>query len=559
MSLATRMQERAKNQKIKEAQTIKLYRDDKNFRADQLIDAWSQVPEIGSGLKGMPLTEARNVAIMLDRQTNFMQSLKESQLATALNDFTPENMLRLVRLSMPNIIRNKVFTEFALETTKDSIKYVKPVFSKTANGKVLNDKANGDGNDPFDYDKDGSNNAEDYRKALYEETRDRYAHELANGIVTEVNKAEGEYKVAFTKTVDNDLSGKWGEDGSLYVDGYVTIYYGKKNATNREADRFEQNVIAIQDRESKGFFAAKGFSIVQTGFDKGVFSFTIKGTEDDTTAILADKDNAVFAFGRYNSEGDFAGDWLGEVEIRMAEYMFKPSATAIGVTWSQLSELTLDTSFNVAADEFLVTAAAQHIRAALDFRAIKYAYNVAKTNSAKNPNYYYEFDAGGLGYNNKDQTTKEGYIHNAQTFVSAIGTIGDVMYDEINRGGVSRLVGGPSACTYAQLCTLYNSKNKQVANGAHQFGEIDGIPMFKVPSSVIPTDEFLCVWKNDECENDVSIAFGTLVPFFSTGVIQRKNFYKEAGIASWGDYAVLNKRYLAVIKIKNIKDINRIN
>jgi hypothetical protein len=40
-----------------------------------------------------------------------MQGLRESQLATALNDFTPENMLRLVRLAMPNIIRNKVFNK----------------------------------------------------------------------------------------------------------------------------------------------------------------------------------------------------------------------------------------------------------------------------------------------------------------------------------------------------------------------------------------------------------------------------------------------------------------
>jgi hypothetical protein len=47
----------------------------------------------------MPLAEARNVAINLDRQTSFMRNLKESQLSTALNDFTPENMLRLVRLA----------------------------------------------------------------------------------------------------------------------------------------------------------------------------------------------------------------------------------------------------------------------------------------------------------------------------------------------------------------------------------------------------------------------------------------------------------------------------
>jgi hypothetical protein len=61
----------------------------------------------------MPVGVARNTAINLDRQYNFMSNLKESQMATALNNFTPENMLRLVRLSMPNLIRNKLFTEVA--------------------------------------------------------------------------------------------------------------------------------------------------------------------------------------------------------------------------------------------------------------------------------------------------------------------------------------------------------------------------------------------------------------------------------------------------------------
>ena len=90
--------------------------------------------------------------------------------------------------------------------------------------------------------------------------------------------------------------------------------------------------------------------------------------------------------------------------------------------------------------------------------------------------------------------------------------------------------------------------------------ELDGIPLFKVPSNIIPTDELLTVWKNDQVENDVSIAFGTLIPFFSTGIIQRKNFYKEAGISTYGDWAVLNRRYLAIIKIDNLKDRNnRIN
>lgn len=65
------------------------------------------------------------------------------------------------------------------------------------------------------------------------------------------------------------------------------------------------------------------------------------------------------------------------------------------------------------------------------------------------------------------------------------------------------------------------------------------------------------MWKNDQNEGDVAIAFGTLVPFVNTGVIQRKQFYKEAGIASYGDWACLNRRYLGIIKIINMKDVTQ--
>ena len=40
----------------------------------------------------MPLGTARNTAINLDRQYNWMNSLKESQMSTALNNFTPKTL-----------------------------------------------------------------------------------------------------------------------------------------------------------------------------------------------------------------------------------------------------------------------------------------------------------------------------------------------------------------------------------------------------------------------------------------------------------------------------------
>jgi len=626
MSLKDKMKLQETQDRQRESAAMDLYKNDRNFRADRLIAAWSKVPEIGVGLKKLPLQEARNVAVNLDRQTSWMQSLRESQLAQALNDFTPENMLRLVRLAMPNIIRNKVFTEFALETTKDSIKYIRPFFSKTANGHPLNDKAQDyrpeDADyDPWGYSKGGEFNGDDFRKALYEDTRDRPNQELANGYVqkdTEVLDASMDVIVHFAELDASSgagltaeaifESGKWGKDGKNYVDGYTYLYYGPKdgkdaggNAINPAA--LEQNVVAIQDKGSGQFFAAPGFTVKITkspqvrdkflvqplkagpgnassgegwndliGTDgtpltnpvapavspiltTGVFGLNIIIDPTKLAEIQAKygaTNSVLYAFGRYNSESDFEGNYLGEVEIRMDEYTFKPSPTSIGVSWSQLTEITLDTSFNISAEETLVTYASQEIRSALDYRAIRLAYAVAKTNAKRNPMYIYEFDAH-WGVNQ----SLEGYIANAQTFVNAIDAIGDVMYDEINRGGVSRLVAGPAACSYMHLNSGYSPTGLQPQNGSHQFGELDGRPLFKVPSAIIPTNEILCVWKNDAVENDVSIAFGTLIPFFSTGIIQRKNFYKEAGLATYGDWAVLNRRYLAIIKVVNLKDANQ--
>ena len=43
-----------------------------------------------------------------------------------------------------------------------------------------------------------------------------------------------------------------------------------------------------------------------------------------------------------------------------------------------------------------------------------------------------------------------------------------------NRGGVSRLVAGPSACAYLKLNRQWSSTGKQAQFGAHQEGTLDG-------------------------------------------------------------------------------------
>ena len=528
---------------------------------------------------------------------------------------------------MPNLIRNKVFTEVALETTKDSIQYVRPFFSKTANGHELNDRdstygtdtAADENYDPWEYGKGGDFNGDEFRKALYEDVRDRHNMEIANTLVKKGD--DGNYDFYFKELSDDELTGlglttelaakakflstKWGKDGANYVDGYVVIMgYNEGDDSNT----VDQQIIAVQDKRSGQFFSSRGFKVELTkpvayrskflnnheagitvmpnapaeGDDsvskflaagRGVMSVKIEkdaSLGDDKFKEVApwfDKNGAgttqIRVYGRFNAESDFEGNHLGEVEIQLTDYQFKPSMTSIGVSWSQLTEITLQTSYSTSAEELLVSYASQEIRSALDYRAIKLGYQMAKTNVSRNPNYYYVFDAGYSTIVNTDTEsinnpgTKDGYTDNAKTITSAFEAVGDVIYDEILRGGVSRLVCGPSAASYLKLCTgLWSPTGKQAARGAHQIGEFDGMPTFKVPSSIIPTDEILTVWKDDQVETEVSIVFGTLVPFFSTGIIPRKNFYKEAGIATWGDHQVLNRRFLAIVKIANMKDRN---
>ena len=112
--------------------------NEKTNRADRFLEKWSKVPEVGPGLKTMNERKARNLAILLENQARAMSKLSEATYSAAFAA-TPENMIRLVRLAYPNSIRDKLFTEFAMETAKDSIKYIKPVY--TANAGINRDDA----------------------------------------------------------------------------------------------------------------------------------------------------------------------------------------------------------------------------------------------------------------------------------------------------------------------------------------------------------------------------------------------------------------------------------
>jgi hypothetical protein len=50
VSLKERMKQTEQNDRIREATAMKLYKNDKTFRADRLVSAWSKVPKLSWAL-----------------------------------------------------------------------------------------------------------------------------------------------------------------------------------------------------------------------------------------------------------------------------------------------------------------------------------------------------------------------------------------------------------------------------------------------------------------------------------------------------------------------------
>ena len=496
--------------------------DDRAYKADKLVERWSKMPEIGEGLVDLPTNKARNTAILLENQARSMAKMTEAQLSSNFQGYSPENVLRVVRFAYPQSVRGDIFTEFAMTSVKDSIKYIRPVYTNSQTGEPIDRASDGK------FKTDGANEFMDdnYRKAMYESFESRYATELENATVADGGSG------AYTATFKN---GAFGANGEQYIDGYSYIYL----------DGDESKVLAMQyqaHNEIKWMFGVEidGLKIAAAPtMTSGVLSFTVTGTIGE---------HKVHAVGRYNSEVDLTGQYLGEIELVMTDYQFQPRPITLGVTWTKMTELTLESAFDLSAEEMLMDAANNEIKKSLDYQAVKFGYATQAVAAAAN-NAVFDAspaDAGGI---------KDSYFHTAQLVQQSIDAVGDKIREYYGRGGVGVMVAGPQAANYLKLNKGFTATGAKAEVGIFKIGELDGKPVFKAPAAIVPGNEILTVWKNDLNENDVAVAFGIYLPFYSTGALQRKNLYTEAAIARFEDSKALMPKYLGKVTINGIRAV----
>lgn len=432
-----------------------------------------------------------------------------------------------------------------METMRDSIKYIEPIYTN-----AQRDDFKWDLNQPEYTMDDRFDDVNHNRDVMYESTESRYATELVNVPAEKVTVEGNKIKVAFD---GGALTGNY-----IPKDSSLSIFVGGKKMAiaimgpvldgstgaewfgGKEIQIDATHIIKVEGVTQEGVNAEFPVFVKPENGEYAEATLGISGDQLTINGVAV----RVLAVGRFDSERDLTGMHLGECELQMKTYYFNPRRISMGVTWTDMTELYLDLSFGVSAEDTLIDSVGQEIKKALDFQAVEYANRVQKVRSG-NPLVKFDATAG--------DDFKDSYWHTAQTFTQALGHVSDEMLNIFNRGGVTAIVGGPRACRYLELIEGYSTKGAQSPIGGHQVGELNGVPVFKVPSSVIADNELLTTWKNEQAEGDVSIAIGTLVPFASTGKLPRKNFYFEQGIARYEDTQALQPRYLGRVLIENIR------
>jgi len=455
----------------------------RNEYADRLVEKWSKTKGIGDGFDSLyekDAKRARNLSLVLENQETHLTNLTETQISNSFST-TPENVIRVVRLGYPNSVRGELFLEWAMETARDSIYYLSPVYGSTDRGATSGNVT--------------------HESAAY-----RYASEME----VETLGTGDASTVAFTGP------GSSNEVANAPLRPYTVKIF--------------VNGAPVATDDGSGSIVGSTIASGSVNYTTGVLSVTFDTAPGASEAVEVG----------YNFDSEESTQYadLGSVELQLRDYQFRVKPHPLYVSWSKMTELLINTTLNIDAEDALVRGAADELKKSLDFHAIRMAYQASRKNTAVT------FNTTGA--------TGESEVDRAMAFSRTIDQASDVMFNSVQRGGVTHMVGGPDATSYVKLHRRFDGANAQPKVGVHRVGNLDGMGLYKAPTSIIPDDEMLFIYHNADVPEDVSLAFGTLIPLYRTQTLEYKEFYKETGMAFFGDAKVLNSSYLVRGELQNL-------
>jgi len=450
-----------------------------------LLEKWSKT-EIGTGLRKLykeNADKARRVAKSIDNMERHLKQLNETIISQNFST-TPENVLKIVRIGTANSHRQDIFTEVPLSTTDDALFFIDMTYENTITGKqqTAADKI--------------------YEKAYH------------------TSAGTAEYK---------SQAGS-GTSQSIALDKYPLLPYKTLVTVD--------GILVAQDDGANGWTAFANQNYTVTG---GTITYSSGAITLTTTESLTGK--TVIVYYEFDSEQSTMYTSYPKVSLTVSKKRFQATPQPLGYTYTTMTELLLGTTGLGDAEALLIGAVGDEHAKAKDYKAIRIAKSVAKSN----PTYTFDTDFAAAG--------EISYKSHAQKILSVIRDIGGKIYDDIKRGEVNKVVAGTQAVTYMTFHDLWKGNASANKTGVYLAGWLDGIEVYQCPAqsgdtALVQSNEMLLTYKNPLEGLDVGIAFGVLTEI--TASLAYPQFYTDANVASVEDFMVVTGKFIRILSLSNL-------
>jgi len=249
---------------------------------------------------------------------------------------------------------------------------------------------------------------------------------------------------------------------------------------------------------------------------------------------------AITAVYNWNSEQSTNYTNYGTMSLELVKTRFNARPMPLGYRISDMTQIMFETTGLGDAKDYMAMAVGQEHARAKDYRSVAQARRVALSNAVAT----FDTDFAAAG--------EISYKSHAQRLLTEIGRVGAVIYDDIKRGGINKIVAGSKATEYMKNHDLWKDVMGDVKNGVYQSGTLSDMEVYTCPAdaSLVATNEMLLVYKNPQEAMDCSIIFGTLTEIDSS--LRYPNFVTEGNSAVIEDTKVVNSKFVRLMTLDSL-------
>lgn len=245
---------------------------------------------------------------------------------------------------------------------------------------------------------------------------------------------------------------------------------------------------------------------------------------------------------QWNSEDSNNYTSYGTMALELIKTRFNARPMPLGYRISDMTQIMFETTGLGDAKDYLAQAIAQEHARARDYRAIARARQVALSNATAT----FDTDFATAG--------EISFKSHAQRLLNEVERVGAVIYDDIKRGGITQIVAGAKATTYAKNHDLWVDDTSEAVtkNGLYKSGKLSNIDVYTCPadSALVATNEMMLVYKNPVEGLDTSIVFGNLTEIDSS--LRYPNFVTEGNSATVEDARVINSKFVRLLTLSSL-------